>query len=126
MDKDKLDYKAFTTDVEDLLTDTMDFKEIETLVTDANRVDYIMDLEGGELSVTDVLGLFSHLLQTGLAWKLQGFYGRTAQSFIDNGYLTREGKVLDIPDTDSEDSTDEAEINQTDASLGNEYGLKGL
>ena len=54
----------------------------------------IMDYEAGELSVDGVLALFSHLIETGKAWPLQGSYGRAAETLITKGYLDRTGKIL--------------------------------
>jgi len=59
-----------------------------------NVVDKIIAYEAGELSPEDTLKLFSELVKTGQAWTLQGHYGRTAQGFIDNGYLDRQGRIL--------------------------------
>ena len=39
-------------------------------------------------SEEQVLAAWQHLVDTGLAWQLQGWFGRTAQQLIDNGYIT--------------------------------------
>ncbi len=54
----------------------------------------IMAFEGGELSDTGILELFSHLVKTGMAWTLQGSYGRFAKQLIEAGYLSGTGKIL--------------------------------
>jgi len=59
-----------------------------------DEVGYIMAFEAGELRGDKVLELFSHLIKTGKAWSLQGSYGRTAESLIDRGYLSAQGKIL--------------------------------
>jgi hypothetical protein len=64
------------------------------MVDTKNLVDYIIEYEGGELSDSDTLGLFSYLIRTGKAWTLQGHYGRTAQKCIDSGYIDRQGNIL--------------------------------
>lgn len=33
----------------------------------------------------EVISAWQHLINTGLAWRLQGFFGRQAQDLIDNG-----------------------------------------
>jgi len=43
----------------------------------------IIPLDEGKM-----LELFQELVDTGLAWKLQGHYGRTAKLLIENGYVT--------------------------------------
>jgi hypothetical protein len=46
----------------------------------------IIAYESGELDDEEIVTLFQHLIDTGLAWKLQGSYGRTAQNLINGGY----------------------------------------
>ena len=54
----------------------------------------IMEFEQGDLDADGIIALFSHLIETGLAWSLQGSYGRLAKSLIERGYIDRKGKVL--------------------------------
>jgi hypothetical protein len=44
--------------------------------------------ETGKLNDEETVDLFQDLVDTGLAWKLQGHYGRTATALIDAGYVT--------------------------------------
>lgn len=39
-------------------------------------------------SEEQVLEAWQHLVDTGLAWKLQGWFGRTAQHLINEGYIS--------------------------------------
>jgi hypothetical protein len=48
----------------------------------------IIAFENGELDDDDTIALFQHLVDTGLAWQLQGFYGRTAAALIEQGLVT--------------------------------------
>lgn len=45
----------------------------------------IIAFEHGELDEIDTIDLFQELIDTGLAWSLQGSYGRTASRMIDAG-----------------------------------------
>jgi hypothetical protein len=57
-------------------------------------VDNIIAYESGELSAENMLELFSELVKNGMAWTLQGHYGRTAQSLIEAGYIDDKGNIL--------------------------------
>lgn len=49
----------------------------------------IIDYEDGALSEEETISLFQRLVDTGLAWQLQGHYGRTAVALIEAGLVTR-------------------------------------
>lgn len=51
----------------------------------------IIRYESGELSEEETLTMFQALIDTGLAWCLQGHYGRTAQALIESGECTPRG-----------------------------------
>jgi hypothetical protein len=57
-------------------------------------IDQIIDYEDGTLGVEDTVRLFADLVKTGMAWKLQGHYGRTAKALIEAGHISAEGEVL--------------------------------
>lgn len=61
------------------------------------NIDAIMAFEDGALAPDEVIDLFSELVATGAAWTLQGFYGRTAVSLIDSGYIDHDGTILRRP-----------------------------
>jgi len=62
-------------------------------VNSGNLLDYILEFEGGEISQEDTVELFSHLVETGQCWTLQGMYGRAACSLIEAGVLDKKGKI---------------------------------
>lgn len=51
-----------------------------------DQVDKIMAFEQGNLDEEGVIELFQDLIDSGLAWQLQGSYGRMANALIANGY----------------------------------------
>lgn len=50
-------------------------------------IDQIVRYEQGELDEDETLELFAVLVETGMAWQLQGAYGRTAMQLIDAGLI---------------------------------------
>lgn len=64
------------------------------MITEKNRIDYIMSYEDGSIDDRGVLELFSHLIKNGMAWNLQGHYGRFAKSLIDDNYIDKDGTII--------------------------------
>lgn len=44
--------------------------------------------ENGEMCGDELLVFFQDLVDTGLAWQLQGHYGRTAAALLEQGLIT--------------------------------------
>ncbi|KKN35464.1 hypothetical protein LCGC14_0783160 [marine sediment metagenome] len=44
--------------------------------------------EGENATETEQIEAWQHLIDTGLAWTLQGWFGRNAQSLIEQGICT--------------------------------------
>lgn len=50
-----------------------------------NLLSQIIAYEDGELDEDETVLLFQELISSGMAWQLQGSYGRTAMQLLDNG-----------------------------------------
>ena len=49
----------------------------------------IIAYENGELTEEETVEFFQGLIDSGMAWQLQGHYGRMAHAFLDAGLCTR-------------------------------------
>jgi len=50
--------------------------------------------EGEGASELEQLEAWAYLIKTGACWSLQGWFGRTAASLIEAGYISKKGKLL--------------------------------
>lgn len=55
-------------------------------------VTQLQEYEEGKMNQQEVTELFQELVNNGMAWQLQGCYGRTAQALLDAGII-RQAKV---------------------------------
>ena len=46
----------------------------------------VIAYEQGELDEEGIIDMFQELINSGMAWKMQGSYGRTAKALLDAGY----------------------------------------
>lgn len=63
--------------------------DCDTVYDKSVPLDQIQAYEDGELEESEVIALFQNLVDTGLAWQLQGSYGRTAIALIEAGHITQ-------------------------------------
>jgi len=55
---------------------------------DKNKLfDLMMKFEDQSCTYEEAIELFQELVDNGMAWQLQGFYGRTAKMLIDSGEI---------------------------------------
>lgn len=54
-------------------------------------LDQMVDWENGSLDEEGTIELFQALVNNGMAWSLQGMYGRQAQRLIDAGLVQPKG-----------------------------------
>jgi hypothetical protein len=57
-------------------------------------VDQMMEYECFILNDSETLNMFAEMIKSGMAWSLQGHYGRTASSLIEDGWIDRNGNLL--------------------------------
>ncbi len=55
-------------------------------------LDAIMLLEGGDATEEETIAAWQALLDSGIVWKLQGFYGRGATRLIAAGLIAEKGE----------------------------------
>lgn len=58
-----------------------------TMVCEGNPE--IAGIDPMELTRDDIISAWQHLIDTGMAWSLQGFFSRQASALIAAGYCTR-------------------------------------
>lgn len=46
----------------------------------------LIEFESGKLNTERTIKLFQYLIDTDLAWELQGSYGKVAKTLIESGY----------------------------------------
>jgi len=63
------------------------------MMTNDERVVYIIEFEQGTLSNDDTIRLMSDLAVTKIGYSLQGSYGRYIDALKDDGYLNDDGTI---------------------------------
>ena len=58
-------------------------------MTDYDACAAIEGFDGQEHTEEEIIEAFQHLIDSGAAWSLQGFYGRTAAHLIEQGLCHR-------------------------------------
>lgn len=48
----------------------------------------LMRFEEGDMDEAETIDFFQDLVNTGMAWRLQGYYGRMAAHLIDQGLVS--------------------------------------
>ena len=55
----------------------------------------VIRYEQDELDGNEIIQLFQELIDNGMAWSLQGHYGRMAMDLIENGYCKRPEELIE-------------------------------
>lgn len=58
-----------------------------------NLMERVIEYETEHQDLEWIVQFFADLIATGLAWQLQGHYGREAKAYIDNGLINVQGDV---------------------------------
>jgi len=66
-------------------------------MTHVELTERILSFEDGSLDEEETIELFQALIDNGMAWTLQGVYGRTAKRLIEAGLCTPPKKEQDAP-----------------------------
>ncbi len=56
-------------------------------MTQEDMINNLIRYETEGLDDDELIEFFQYLVDTKLAWQLQGHYGRTAQALIENGWV---------------------------------------
>ena len=75
-----------------------------------DQVSKIIAYECGELGDQESIDLFQELINSGLAWQLQGSYGRTAQALIHAGLCHPAGSAPGSAQTAGSDPAQDQHI----------------
>lgn len=59
-----------------------------------DTLDFIMRWEDGQCDDAETIRGFQALIDSGMAWRLQGAYGRMASNLIENGLCRAPGERL--------------------------------
>tara|TARA_B100000131_G_scaffold246242_1_gene239125 strand:- start:3351 stop:3542 length:192 start_codon:yes stop_codon:yes gene_type:complete len=60
-----------------------------------NLTENMIKYENGDMEAGEVMQFFQELIDSGLAWKLQGHYGRTANALIEEGLCRVKAITID-------------------------------
>lgn len=58
----------------------------------ATMIENLIRYESEGLDDEELIEFFQYLVDTGMAWSLQGHYGRTASALIEAGYVKEASK----------------------------------